>query len=130
MSDTSFLEFRKDHAEELRQVQIFLAGELPDDPAMLKQALAKAVPAYARTNVILGWAVSFHKMSRAAKLKPKSFGGALEREVQMDADTADERRYREIWEGVEKSLKAHMSACQTLISFAKEEMSILSGGRG
>ena len=130
MSTRSFLEFRDQHAAELRELEIFLDRAAPDDPVALRQEIVKAVAARSRAGTITGWAVTFHKEARAKYLKPKDFGPVLDREVRLEADTVDERRYRELWESKVKSLEIYISCGQTIMNQHTAEIRVLSAGQG
>lgn len=130
MPELEFKEFRALHADEIDTVQKFIASPLSDDPVVIKKQVANGVAAFGRVNVLLGWSVYYYKLARAAKLRPKDFGTNLDREVALEADTAQERRYREVLEGIVEGLKVFISAGQTLIKAHTQEMMCLSAGRG
>jgi len=126
----TFEDFKEKHSEELREAQIFLSAPLSDDAVVLRSQLCKAVPLMSRINVLHGWAVSYFKKARAQRIEPKDYGPVLDREVKLESDTADERRYREMLEGLADSLKIYISVSQTLVKAHIQEMVSLNAGRG
>lgn len=123
-----FLRFRQEHAEEILAVKRFIVEPLPDNAVEVNDRM-RMVPAHmGRLAELVSWSVSFHKTARAVYIKPKSKEVTeLEREVHLESDTAEYRRFRETLEGYADALETLFKACQSYLATARQERNTTIG---
>ncbi|MDI6808501.1 MAG: hypothetical protein QME66_05900 [Candidatus Eisenbacteria bacterium] len=117
----SFDEFRSRHDEEVKAIASFLSEGLPDDFEMMCGKAKHAVALYSRCVNLAAWAMSFYKQSCFEALISRENVTELDRKVRMEAETAPQRRYREILEGYTFALDRMISLSQTLIKATGNE---------
>ncbi len=112
----SFVKFRQAHQDEILRVQTFMAKPLSDNPAILNEQVRQAEAWYGRMTTLLAWANSYLKLAEEDKLVPKGKDVTdLDREKTLAAAVAEERRFRDVIEGLAESIDKRVSLVQSMM---------------
>lgn len=120
-----FLEYFERHIDEIKRVQLLLETKLSEHPGLLEEQFREAESHYGRMTSILAWAESYLDLAERGRLVPRDADFTdMDREVEMKAACARERRFRDIVSGLCEAIKMRVSVCQTLLKGYREEKRI------
>lgn len=127
MPSPAFVNWFTNGKEDVETISEVLAQQLSDNPAELQAQLAVAEGWHGRMTTMLAWANSFLDLAEKAALAARTDEMTdLDRRVEMRAAVADERRARDILQGLCEGIKNRLILGMALMKAQSGER---AGGR-
>lgn len=101
---------------EIMIVQKLLEQVLSDNPALLTRQMQECEAHYGRMTSILAWADSYLDLAeRRCLVERDSDYTDMDRQIHLAAAVSRERRFRDVVDGLKRSIEQRVSVCQSLL---------------
>lgn len=117
-----FNDYFERHLPEIKKVQSILETKLADAPALLEDQFREVEAYYGRMTSILAWADSYLDLAERQRLVARDADFTdVDRQVELRAACARERRFRDIVKGLRDAIETRIGVCQSLMKALREE---------
>lgn len=120
----TFAAYFETHIEEIKAVQRVMEEPLSDDGVVLIHQLTHAESYHTKARSMLAWANSYLDLAERQRLVPYDRGSYTDtdRQTELAAACARERRFRDVIEGLVKGIEQRISLGQSLLRFHEENL--------